>query len=49
MSNPDNFAEHRRYLMRLSIRVPALAAAWIITKDQRFAAHAVRHLNAWFA
>src|SRR5438552_527681 len=48
MSNPDNFVEHRRYLMRLSVQVPALVAAWKITKDKRFAAHAVRHLNAWF-
>jgi hypothetical protein len=48
MSNPDNFNDHRRYLMRLSVQVPALAAAWTITKDQRFAAHAARHLNAWF-
>lgn len=48
MSNPENFVDHRRYLMRLSIQVPALAAAWMITKEQRFAAHAARHLNAWF-
>src|ERR1700704_3762025 len=27
MSNPDNFNEHRRYLMRLSVQVAALAAA----------------------
>ena len=26
MSNPDNFTAHRRYLMRLSVQVPALAA-----------------------
>src|SRR5499427_556827 len=48
MSNPDNFVDHRRYLMRLSVQVPALAAAWKITKEQRFAAHAAHHLNAWF-
>jgi Alginate lyase len=48
MSNPDNFIDHRRYLMRLSVQVPALAAAWTITKDQRFASHAAKHLNAWF-
>jgi len=48
MSNPDNFVDHRRYLMRLSVQVPALAAAWTITKEQRFADHAARHLNAWF-
>src|ERR1051325_188615 len=29
MSNPDNFVEHRRALMRLSIQVPALTAAWM--------------------
>src|SRR5262249_17271833 len=48
MSNPDNFINHRRYLMGLSVQVPALAAAWTIKKDQRFAAPAGRHLNAWF-
>ena len=27
MTNPNNFVDHRRYLMRLSVQVPALAAA----------------------
>src|SRR5436190_23697469 len=35
MTNPDNFIEHRRYLMRLSVQVPALVAAWKLTKDPR--------------
>src|SRR6516162_8985605 len=48
MSNPDTFVDHRQYLMRLSVQVPALAAAWMITKERRFATHAARHLNAWF-
>src|SRR5436189_300585 len=48
MSNPGNFVDHRRYLMRLSVQVPALAAAWKITKDARYARHAGRHLRAWF-
>ncbi|HEY9500008.1 MAG TPA: alginate lyase family protein [Pyrinomonadaceae bacterium] len=48
MTNPDNFVEHRRYLMRLSVQVPALAAAWKLTKDERYATHAVKHLRAWF-
>jgi hypothetical protein len=48
MTNPDNFVEHRRALMRLSVHVPALAAAWSITRDRRFAEHAARHLRAWF-
>ena len=45
MTNPDNFTDHRRYLMRLSIQVPALAAAWKLTKDKRYASHAAKHLR----
>jgi len=48
MSNPDNFIEHRRALMRLSVQVPALVAAWKLTKDNRYAVHAAEHLRAWF-
>src|SRR5262252_82854 len=45
MSNPNNFDEHRQALMRLSLQVPALAAAYLITKDERYAKHAVVHLR----
>ncbi len=48
LSNPDNFNEHRRALMRLSVQVPALAAAWRITRNERYAKQAARHLRAWF-
>jgi len=48
MTNPDNFVEHRRALIRLSVQVPALAAAWRLTGDTRYAVHAGRHLRAWF-
>jgi hypothetical protein len=48
MTNPDNFTDHRRYLMRLSVQVPALAAAWKLTGENRYAAHAAKHLRAWF-
>jgi len=47
-SNPGNFLAHRAALMRLSVHVPALAAAWLATKERRFADHARRHLRAWF-
>src|ERR1700681_4809077 len=47
LSNPDNFDEHRRALMRLSVQVPALAAAWRITRNARYAKQAARHLRAW--
>ena len=48
MSNPDNFVEHRRALMRLSVQVPALVAAWKLTREKRYATQAVSHLRAWF-
>ena len=48
MSNPDNFVEHRRALMRLSVQVPALVAAWKLTRDKRYAMKAAEHLRAWF-
>ncbi len=48
MTNPDNFVEHRRALMRLSVQVPALVAAWKLTKDKRYAIKAADHLRAWF-
>jgi hypothetical protein len=47
-SNPGNFVEHRRALIRLSVEAPALTAAWKLTGDERYAAHARKHLRAWF-
>ena len=49
MTNPDNFVEHRRAMVRLSLQVPALAAAWKLTRESRYATHAARHVRAWFA
>ncbi|SPF55886.1 conserved hypothetical protein [Candidatus Sulfopaludibacter sp. SbA4] len=48
MSNPDNFVEHRRAMVRLSLIVPALAAAYKITRERKYADRAARHLRAWF-
>ena len=48
MTNPDNFVEHRDALMRLSVEVPALTAAWKVTGSKKYAEHAARHLRAWF-
>ena len=47
-SNPANFDEHRKALMRLSVQAPTLAAAWKLTRQRRYAAHFAKHLRAWF-
>ncbi len=47
-SNPANFDDHRKAMVRLSLIVPALAAAWELTGEKKYAEHASRHLNAWF-
>src|SRR5438874_11763451 len=48
MTNPGNFVEHRRAMMRLSVQVPALTAAWVLTAKRVYAAKAAEHLRAWF-
>src|SRR6185503_9101279 len=48
MSNPDNFVEHRRAMIRLSLIVPGLAAAWKITRQRKYSDQAALHLRAWF-
>lgn len=47
-SNPDNFVAHRELLIRLSIQMPALTAAWVLTGRRAFADHAAAHLRSWF-
>ena len=47
-SNPDNFVAHRAALIRMSVQVPALTAAYLITGDEKYARKAVEHLHAWF-
>jgi hypothetical protein len=47
-SNPENFNGHRKAMIALSIRMPALTAAWMLTKDRRYGQRACDHLRAWF-
>jgi len=47
-SNPDNFDEHRKVMVRLSIQMPALTAAWRLTGEKRYGDRACDHLRAWF-
>lgn len=47
-SEPSTFTAHRDALLSLSRDIPALAAAYVITKEERYARHAIAHLHAWF-
>jgi hypothetical protein len=48
MTNPDNFVEHRLIMRRFCIQMPALTAAYLVTKDDKYAKKAAQHLRAWF-
>ena len=47
-SNPENFNGHRKAMIALSIQMPAITAAWLITGDRSYGQHACEHLRAWF-
>lgn len=48
LSNPDNFIAHRQFLLSFGRDFGALAAAYKLTHEERFAAAAAKHLHAWF-
>jgi len=48
MTNPANFVEHRKAMIRLSKIIGALASAYKITGDEKYVRQAVIHLKAWF-
>ena len=48
LTNPANFNAHREAMIRLSLLVPALTAAWALTGKRKYADHAGKHLHAWF-
>src|ERR1017187_7039176 len=47
-SNPTNFQGHRKAMIALSVRMPALSAAWRFTGKRTYGEHAAAHLRAWF-
>jgi hypothetical protein len=47
-SNPANFNGHRKAMIALSIQMPALTAAWLLTGNRHFGTRACDHLRAWF-
>lgn len=47
-SNPDNFVDHRRAMIRFSSIVANLTSAYLITGNRKYADHALSHVRAWF-
>ena len=47
-SNPANFTEHRKAMIRFSEIIGALASAYKITGDPKYVRQAIIHLKAWF-
>jgi hypothetical protein len=48
MTNPDNFVDHRKAMIRLSQIIGSLASAYMVTSDEKYVKQAFVHLNAWF-
>ncbi|QNK64902.1 alginate lyase family protein [Pedobacter sp. PAMC26386] len=48
LTNPDNFVEHRKAMIRFSKVIGALASAYKLTGDEKYVKQAVIHLKAWF-
>lgn len=48
MTNPDNFIAHRQAMIRFSRIIGALASAYKLTHDVKYAQQAALHLRAWF-
>jgi hypothetical protein len=48
VTNPDNFLAHRKFMIRFSKIIGALASAYKLTGDEKYVKHALIHLKAWF-
>jgi hypothetical protein len=48
MTNPDNFVEHRKAMIRFSRIIGLLASAYLLTGDEKYACHAFAHAKQWF-
>ena len=47
-TNPENFTEHREALIHFSQLSGALASAYVLTNDNKYAKKLAEHLKAWF-
>ncbi|GAJ16046.1 unnamed protein product, partial [marine sediment metagenome] len=48
MTNPDNFVEHRRVMIRFSEIVGSLASAYLLNDNPVYADKIIEHCKAWF-
>jgi Alginate lyase len=48
MTNPENFVDHRKAMIRFSRIMGALASAYLLNKDEQYAVLALKHARAWF-
>lgn len=48
LTNPENFVAHRLAMIRLCKIVGALASAYKLTSEEKYAKQASKHLEAWF-
>ncbi|NJM78459.1 MAG: alginate lyase family protein [Flavobacterium sp.] len=48
LTNPENFVAHRLAMIRLCKIVGALASAYKLTGDEKYAKQVSKHLEAWF-
>jgi hypothetical protein len=48
MTNPDNFIDHRKAMIRFSRVMGSLASAYLTSKNEQYAAQAFKHARAWF-
>jgi hypothetical protein len=48
LTNPGNFTEHRKAMIRFCNIAGSLASAYKITKDEKYVTSLLPHLKAWF-
>ena len=48
LTNTNNFVEHRHAMIRFSDIVGTMTSAYILTGDEKYARHAIKHIKAWF-
>jgi hypothetical protein len=47
-TNPDNFVAHRHVMVRFSRIAGAMASAYLLTGDEKYAKQVMAHAKAWF-